>query len=268
MGRALPSLYLIKLGGSLITDKDKLNSFQKKPVQRLFKQLSRFYDKKKYRLIIGNGAGANTHYLAKKYQTILGSRTFKDWQGCCAVKESALRHHSLINRLGIEAGLPLFSYSPSTMFLSKQGETKQTNFSSLLYGLQKGLVPHLYGDVILDEKTGTTIYSTEKLFLELMPVLIKHYRRPFVYFLGDTKGVLNKKQRTILKISSRSFLKQKQFIGESRGFDVTGGMLSKVQLALKMAALGCEVYIASGLNFSAKYLIAPQKQKDLTHVIA
>jgi len=269
MNKAKLPLYLFKLGGSLITDKTKLNSFRTKAVKKLFLQLGQFYDFQKHRLLIGNGAGSNTHYLAAKYQTMQGSRTLDDWQGSCKVKESALRHHSMLNQLALEADLPIFSFSPSSMFFSQKGRTKtKPNFSSLLFCLQSGLVPHIYGDVIFDARLGTTIYSTEKLFLELLPVLKQQYSVIKIFLLGDTQGVLDHKKQTISVIRGKDLLAYQQHLGSSAGFDVTGGMKNKVNQALLMANLGCEVYIASGIDFNIKILTTPKRFKTVTRVIA
>lgn len=261
-------IYLIKLGGSLITDKTKLNSFNPDNVKKLFMDLSKFYNPDKHRLIIGNGAGANTHYLAKKYDTINGIKS-KRGIGHCLVKESALRHHSWLNEIGVKANLPLFSFSGSSFLLSEKGKVKNSYFSTLLSCLQNGLVPHVYGDVVFDKTLGLTIFSTEKIFIWLCQNLLKNgFSRINVYFLGDTNGVLDGKKNTIKVLKSSNLNKYRSFVKKSQGFDVTGGMLAKVDSALYLAKLGCQVYIGNGRSFKAKYLTSPQTVKGLTKIVA
>lgn len=261
-------VYLIKLGGSLITDKTKLNSFNPDNIKKLFLDLSKFYNPDKHRLIIGNGAGANTHYLAKKYDTINGIKN-KRGIGHCLVKESALRHHSWLNEIGIKANLPLFSFSGSSFLLSEKGKVKNSYFSTLLSCLQNGLVPHVYGDVIFDKTLGVTIFSTEKIFIWLCQNLLKNnFLSLHVYFLGDTNGVLDGNGDTIKVLKNSNLSKYRSFVKKSQGFDVTGGMLAKVKSALYLAKLGCRVYIGNGTNFNLKYLKSPQTVEELTEIVA
>ena len=262
-------IFLIKLGGSLITDKQKLNSFNARSIRNCFSKLASFYQPENHGLIIGNGAGANTHYLAKKYQTLQGITDSQTTIGHCLVKESALRHHSWLNQIGVLKGLPLFSFSPSSFLLSEKGSIKKSFFSALLYCLEKKIVPHLYGDVIFDKKTGLTIYSTEKIFIWLCQNLQeKGFKQLIVYFLGDTNGVLDENKKTIKVLKSTDLTKYKLVIGQSAGFDVTGGMLQKVKAGLYLAKLGCRVYIGNGNSFLPDNLKSPQKSQNLTEIVA
>ena len=56
-------MFIIKIGGSVITDKAKQNSFKKDVIDNLAKQIS----KSKKEIILVHGAGSYGHILAKKY---------------------------------------------------------------------------------------------------------------------------------------------------------------------------------------------------------
>jgi isopentenyl phosphate kinase len=61
-------LIIIKLGGSVITDKAKpKGSFRKNVVLRIAGEIKRAQNKKKFKLIIVHGAGSYGHPIAKKY---------------------------------------------------------------------------------------------------------------------------------------------------------------------------------------------------------
>ncbi len=271
MEQAKLPIYFIKLGGSLFTNKRVPDSFDKPVLQRLFSELSKFYHPQHHRLILGNGAGGTTHYLAKKYRTMNGFSENDSYKlrGACLVKESAVRHHALINRLGIEAGLPLFSFSASSLMAVDAVGEEQTFFTSLLYCLQNKMIPHFYGDVILNNTLKTTIFSTEKIFKHLVIFLHKNgYRDLRIFFLGDTNGVLNENGQTVPEISPLGFQSLRQTIGKSSGHDVTGGMRQKVELGLGLAGCGAKVYVAGGKQFNAATLLQPQKNRFLTRIVS
>jgi len=183
-------IYLIKLGGSLITDKNKLHTFNTELIKHFFKELKIFYSQTKTHLIFGSGAGGSTHYLASRYQTLQGIAGKSGLRGAVLVKQSALKYHLKVLNLGVQAGLPLFSFSASSLLSAKEASVDSHNLTPLLYSLKKNFVPHLYGDVIFSQKKGWTIFSTEKIFT----VLVKHLQtlgffKIKVFLLADTSEV-------------------------------------------------------------------------------
>jgi len=100
--------------------------------------------------------------------------------------------------------------------------------------------------VILDLKTGCTIFSTEKVLTILAKEMKDEYKIRMIY-CTNTDGVYNERGKTIKKITSKNFGRLKNSILEAKGVDVTGGMLHKVEEALNLASKeGVETVIING----------------------
>jgi len=114
--------------------------------------------------------------------------------------------------------------------------------------LDLGIMPVIYGDVIMDSKMGFCIYSGEKTLDLLALKLSKKYKIEKIIMAGDTNGVYDENGRTITKITPKNFAAIKSALGGSKSTDVTGGMLHKVEESLELVKkLDTKVYILSGL---------------------
>jgi isopentenyl phosphate kinase len=101
--------------------------------------------------------------------------------------------------------------------------------------------------VILDEKRGGTILSTEDLFT----FLTNELKPTRILLAGLEEGVWEDfpaRTRLIKEITPQSFHKQVSKVGGSAGADVTGGMQTKVHEMLKLVenTTNLEVLIFSG----------------------
>ncbi len=84
-------LVLVKLGGSLITDKDKPYTARREVITQLVEQVSLIkHENPNLKLIIGNGAGSFAHQSANKYNTINGFSCDEEKLGFCLVHQDAL----------------------------------------------------------------------------------------------------------------------------------------------------------------------------------
>ena len=76
------TICFLKLGGSLITDKDKTDTPNLARLAKISEEISKaLHDKPDLRLIIGHGSGSFGHHAAKIYHTRDGVKTMTDWRG-------------------------------------------------------------------------------------------------------------------------------------------------------------------------------------------
>ncbi len=258
-------VYIVKLGGSLITHKDRAFSARIDVVQNIATVIKEVYDPRERQLYLGNGAGSYAHVPATEYQTKRGFRDENSLIGASKVKEAALKLHGLCLEVLVETGVPAFSFSAGSFVLGL-GEGNEGFLTPLIHSAEIGLVPLFYGDVIIDKQIGFTIYSTEKIIGILVRELFRRDRtaKITVLHLGTTDGVLDGEGRTIEGITEEIYPAVKHSLGASHGYDVTGGMLHKVEESLILARLGARVVIANGERFHRGYLLEPEKQKRLT----
>ncbi len=241
-------LVFLKLGGSLITDKNRPHTPRLDVIQRLAEEIAVACQvNPQLRLVLGHGSGSFGHVPARKWGTRQGVRSSSEWGGFIEVWREA----SALNRLVVDAlaraGIPALPFSPLSAILADDGNIGDWNLAPLRAALQAGLVPVVQGDAVFDRQRGGTILSTEQLFYFLAGELLPQK----IYLAGIEKGVwadFPARTRLIEAINPANFSDLKDALGGSLATDVTGGMLSKVaeSLSLVEEIPGLQVLIFSG----------------------
>lgn len=244
----MSDLLLVKLGGSLITDKTRPESPRTEVIERLAGEIARAARNLSGRLIVGHGSGSFGHMAARRYGLAQGIRSADQLPGVSVTQERAAALHRIVTGALAAAGALPFSIAPSSCVVSAGGLPVTFADEPLRLALRQGLLPVAYGDVVTDRDLGVSICSTERFFDLLarrLPESGLTIRR--VLWLGETDGVWDDAGRTIPSISAETFPSAAQAIGAPAGADVTGGMLHRVETALGLARLGIPSLILNGL---------------------
>lgn len=243
-------LQFLKLGGSLITDKQRVHTARPDILNRLAAEIAAAYvQNTDLHLLLGHGSGSFGHVPAKEYATRHGVQTAEEWRGFTEVWYQA----SELNRLVIEAlhskGLPAIAFPPSAMVIAQDREVLSWDLSPLRSSLKSGLLPVVYGDVVFDTRRGGTILSTEDLFSHLAV----QFTPARLLLAGIEPGVWADYptcEQVVTEISSRNLQEVEAVLYGSAGTDVTGGMASKVNQSLELVRKlpNLEILIFSGLE--------------------
>jgi len=226
-------LYL-KLGGSIITDKNKPFTPKDSVIKRLSIEIKKSYDFLKknqqntYRIIIGHGSGSFGHFVAKKYKLKEGKNKIT---GVSLIKdESAVLK---LNRIILESlekeNIPVLPISPLSFMNYNSKEEKFELYSKpILNALKNNIIPLVYGDNILDDAGNFYLCSTETIFLELSRLF-----KPFkMIFVTDTPVYYVDKETNkkifMKKFNPKDIQRIQQNISGYK-FDVTGGLLQKLK---------------------------------------
>jgi isopentenyl phosphate kinase len=113
--------------------------------------------------------------------------------------------------------------------------------------LKLGLVPVVFGDVVMDRVWGASICSTEALFLALAPALGSRgvfVRR--VVWLGATDGVIDADGNTIPEIPVAELGAITAGFEGAAGTDVTGGIRLRLQAVGSLAQQGIASWVGDG----------------------
>lgn len=247
-------LIVIKLGGSLITDKESVTP---KPRMRIIRRIaseSKNLIKTGFQLILVNGAGSFGHPLANRYQLQEGVRTEEQKLGYSLTVQSITDLNSLVVKELLRVGVPAISVPPHV--LVKQSEGKLVSFDETMIRdfLNRGFVPVLCGDAVLDEQRGGSILSADVI----VPYLAQRLQAKKVVFLSDVDGVFESDPkfrpdaRQIPYISNDNLdavlkIFEGQEIREGRNVDVTGEMRGKI-IAIKENLSGIEAVVTNGLK--------------------
>lgn len=236
-------MIFLKLGGSLITQKEKTFSARTEIIKRIGEEI--FLAKKEnpdLELIIGHGSGSFGHRVAKEFGTREAVINDYQWQGFQKVWYAA----HLLNRIVIhefhKIGLPVMSFSPSSSISTSNRIITDWNIHPITSALKRRMIPVIYGDVVFDDFYGGIILSTEDLFLHLSALM----RPKKILIAGKEEGVwmdYNQKNQIIKVITPNNFDQFKNNISQSKNTDVTGGMQEKVKLMLSIINQNPEIQI-------------------------
>ncbi|NIS79466.1 MAG: uridylate kinase [Anaerolineales bacterium] len=239
-------MIFLKLGGSLITEKDKPETCRHATLQRLASEIAEAIDRKPdLRLLLGHGSGSFGHYAAARHATHLGAATPADWHGFAEVWRAAQHLHRLVIDALSASGLPTIGFPPSATAVCSEGKIHTMAIEPLQRTLEAGLLPVVHGDVSFDRKLGATILSTESIFT----YLATRMRPNRILLAGLEAGVYAHypASNEILTVLTKDLIPDLRIEG-AHAPDVTGGMLGKIESALDIAHLdpSIEVRIFSG----------------------
>jgi len=231
---------LLKLGGSVITDKAKPYTARKSNIKRLAWEVKDALDADgKLQLIIGNGGGSFPHQPAKKGDLVNGIKGAWQLEHLVETYRAASElNHMVVTEL-VKAGVPAISIKPSSAAYSDAREIVNFNLLMIDELLKLKAVPVIHGDVLIDLKQGCSIASTERLFMYLAKVL--PVGRAIIG--TDVDGVIDENGKLVEKISPVSFITLRPYLKGASATDVTGGMFHKVETMLELSKVVKEVRI-------------------------
>jgi isopentenyl phosphate kinase len=148
----------------------------------------------------------------------------------------------------VKAGVPAYSIAPGSLALANRGTVRWTSVESLVRALDGGLVPVLFGDVVMDRAWRASICSTESAFLAVARALLaRGVPVERALWIGTTDGVLDDRGRPIARVfADRRAGFVLRHAGGSEGTDVTGGMNLRVRAAISLARRGVPSWIGDG----------------------
>ena len=242
-------LYLLKIGGSVITDLSKPNTVAAGPVTigTLLGEAYEAYSSGGFDLIIGHGSGSFGHVAAAQYKVNEGLAYPDSKLGALITHMTAKQLNDIFIGEGIKLEIPLYPFSPANFSLADNGELG-TGFCDHIAGaIEKGFIPVVYGDVVMDKSRGVSIASTEKV----LDFIAREIKPKKVLYGSDTDGVFtaNPKEHPDAKhigvIDSSNIEQALENTGVSKTrVDVTGGMKTKLaKLYETCRYTGAEGYI-------------------------
>jgi isopentenyl phosphate kinase len=226
---------LIKLGGSVITVKDRALTPNIKAIVGLSRVLAKLGDS----LIIVHGGGSFGHYWSVKYDMHTKPELY-DSRGISVVHESMVALNQIVVKSMSDAGLVPYGISPISLF--EDGKENVTKFNELVEFTRRGIVPVIFGDVVHISEGRFSIVSGDSL----MTRIATHLLPSRVIFTVNVDGIYeDMKNKKLVKVLN--FPINEISLMDST-FDVTGGMGRKISEAFEIARLGIDVNIVNGLD--------------------
>ena len=244
-------LTVVKLGGSLITDKRREAHARDDVIRRLAGEVAAALPELDTGLVVGHGSGSFGHVAAHRYG--LGKGPFRPEDsdsgavGVGLTQDQAARLHRLVMHELLEQGVPAFGWAPSSALVARRGKPVRGTIEPLWEALANGWVPVIYGDVITDLEWGAGICSTETAVAYLVGRWLRRgvsVRR--VIWCGETRGIYDADGKTIETLDAGGGLELRSQIQGAAGTDVTGGMRLRLDTTLALAQVGVESLLIDG----------------------
>jgi len=239
---------LVKLGGSLINDKKRPATARTEVIERLARELVEV-DRQHVRLLLGHGSGSFGHVAAARHAIQQGVGAPEQLLGVTETQDRAATLNRMVIRALRRNGVAAYCLAPSSFLVSAGGAPADLWIESLLEVLEIGMLPVVYGDVVMDRELGASIASTEAVFL----ALVERFQSRGVtvrrsVWLGETDGVYDSQGATIEELTPESIADVLEQLEGASGTDVTGGMRHRLETAASLAELGVESWIENGLE--------------------
>ena len=224
-------MILIKLGGSIITNKKKPLTPNRNSIRRIAASLKNVDEP----VVIVHGGGSFGHYWSVKYDMHTKPQRHRA-KGVSAVKNSMVELNSIVLESFSESGLKPYCLPPSDFMMGSNPLVKKVKEIPKI--AKTGLIPISYGDVMWYGKNKFYILSGDRI----MGILSKLLHPKLAIFVTNVDGVYaDMKSKRLL-----SEVTKEEPITSKVSMDVTGGMSRKIKEALGISKNGTDVFFVNG----------------------
>jgi isopentenyl phosphate kinase len=235
-------MLLVKLGGSVITDKARLRTPRRAAIRRLAAELASV----RQPLLAVHGAGSYGHILARRHHLGEGGSSSSKRVAAARVQQDVKELDGLVVNGLLAAGLAPVPIPPSTVLSLDDGKVATIDLTPFLEFSSMGFTPVTFGDVVRDLRRGFTVCSGDLMMLELA----RAFRPERAVFVADVDGLFTtdpKRRRgaELLEEVQPKDLDRIEFTSSSRT-DVTGSIEAKVRRMFEIADHTGECLIVNG----------------------
>lgn len=231
-------MHLIKLGGSVITDKSREKSLKTEVLKRLASEIS----SSQKEVIVVHGAGSFGHILAKEGGLKDGFKGEWQFEYFSKVQRDVRELNLHVLNALIESGMMPVSLPPSMITLYRNGVMEQFSAEIFELYLRIGMTPVSFGDVVLDKERVFAICSGD----HIMNALSSLEGVESAIFVTDVDGVYDRPPDEEGAELIDVLYPDSEVGSKMLNDDVTGGIDEKIKNGFEMAKRGILVKIING----------------------
>lgn len=233
MGRGIT---IIKLGGSVITDKSVPYKLEERNIYNIAFDISNYGGRD---IVLVHGGGSIGHYLVETFGLDAPSKSTSPVH----VSTLSFEMDKLTNRIleiFLEEGVPVFSVPTHAVLSTRSGAVNTVNLSVIKRMLSLSYIPLMKGDVVVDSEQGFSIFSGD----DLSALLAIELNASRVVFLIDMDGIIGPDGKVIKRLRVDEYNKHLVWPMD-RKFDVTGGLQRKLDAIKMLVQRGVQVLVLS-----------------------
>ncbi|MBU3904906.1 MAG: isopentenyl phosphate kinase family protein [Nanoarchaeota archaeon] len=243
----MKSLIILKIGGSIITDKKSDEpKVDYENLERISKEIKQGYDSDKINLILIHGAGSYGHNIVKRTGINNGIVNKKQLVDFAETQRLQNELNSIITKKLIENGLPTIPCQASSFMIGDGGRLQEIDIEAIEGMLKIDMIPVLYGVPVYDKLQKCSILSGD----QIAPYLARKLNAELIIHATNVNGIYTKDPNQfddaehISEITVDNFEEIKKLVSGSLDTDVTGGMLNKIS---ELMNIGVSSQIISGI---------------------
>jgi isopentenyl phosphate kinase len=262
-------LVLLKLGGSLLTDKNVPLSIREDVVKSTVRQIIDADEK----VVLIHGGGSFGHPLAKKFKITNGldSSIPNQILGVAQTHQSMNKFNTyLINRF-LDLNYPVLSIQASSIFIKDSEDISIKSSDIIETALDLNITPVLYGDIILDKKGSFSIISGDQIIYSLCQNL-NSYKVSKVVFAMESDGlyIIDDNSSDNCKLVTECYsneLDSLELADLGQKIDVTGGIRGKLDFIKTICKTKIPVQLINGLIEGYIYKSLKNQNLNCTNIL-
>ncbi len=238
-----PEVIVLKLGGSVVTDKTR----ERSPRLKIIDEIAEIISGSGRRFLIIHGGGSFAHPTAARYNLQTGYRDPSQLIGYAKTKQGLLQLQALILDALIRHGVPAIPFTTSSFVCAERGRIYSVEIQPIKRLFKLGLTPVLSGDVVADTALGFSIVSGD----QLAPTMAIEFEASQVIFGCDVDGVFTEdpkkspRAKLIPTIDISNIDRIAESAGASAAIDVTSGMSGKLIESKRLLETGIGVTVVN-----------------------
>lgn len=266
-------LTLIKLGGSLLTDKTKPYTYRETVLQSVCKEIGECLTEGLIQnLILLHGVGSYGHPPVLEHKLHKGFLGPDQLLPLSKTQESvATLRHIIVKELQ-NAGIPVCLMYPSSMVISEKMQMTNYFLEPLKGFASVGMVPLLGGDILIDSVMGWSVGSGDQLAV----IIAKELGAKRLLFASDVSGIyetdpkLKSDAALIDTINLNDLEATLERMGASGIDDASGAMKGKLKSVVPAKPLieqGLEVGLFSMMKYGTLKAFLRNEDCQCTRVV-
>ncbi len=236
---AVENLAVIKLGGSLITYKDRPLSINLGTLHIVAREISSFLrTETPGRLFLIHGGGSFGHFFAKQFGLNMKFSKIEP-EGIAMTLTSMLQLHSLVLEQLNSKEVFCATILPSELVSVDEKKISPNGTLKIRAAFSSRMIPISFGNVLLKNGKARVISGDE-----IALAVVRKFRANKMIFAMDVDGIYptSKLEGDVL-----DFVSANQKVGSLlRKYDVTGGLQRKMKTGMQMNKAGAEVFFLNG----------------------
>lgn len=231
---------ILKLGGSVLTEKENPFTPNLSNLNRLAREIAGGFDPQHRRLVLVHGAGSFGHPITKRTGIHKGLLSPEDLVSFATVQRWQNQWNVIVVEALQNQQVPAIPIQPSSHAVMEKGRIVSFSLDVIEGVLELGMLPVLYGVPAYDKALGSTILSGDQIVSYLGEKLkadkVILGTNVDGLFTGDPKEEPD--AELIETVTRKDLVEVRRYLVKPSGADVTGGMSGKFREIVRLAERG------------------------------